>query len=231
MAPENLNVPPVQPVVVGVKLTVRLTLWPGANIRGRFTEGVVNSELPPVIPEIVTLDAPLFVTVTGRVLVSPTTTAPNGRFSGVQATCPTRAPALMGAIPRSKIATADVSKLTCKLTERIKSEWMMDWGSRMPSSLKGLGLREKMSAVHQAGGPPNTKPMADRTSCQLADRPMTQSARWERVLGGAVLTTLSWILAIVVWLVWGGRETNVRTWQGGPAVWPRRGNVPVQSVG
>jgi hypothetical protein len=61
--------PPVHPIAVGVKLTFRVTLCPACNTSGRLREDVVNSEFPTVIPEIVTLVAPVFVTVTGKVLV------------------------------------------------------------------------------------------------------------------------------------------------------------------
>ena len=48
---KNLIVPPVHPIAVGVKLTVRLTLCPAGKTSGRLKEDVVNSELPTVIPE------------------------------------------------------------------------------------------------------------------------------------------------------------------------------------
>lgn len=65
----NLIVPPVHPVVVGAKLTVRLTLWPADKTSGRLKEDVVNSELPTAIPETVALVFPVFVTVTSKVSV------------------------------------------------------------------------------------------------------------------------------------------------------------------
>jgi hypothetical protein len=66
---ENLIVPPVHPIAVGVKLTLRSTLCPASKSSGRLKEDVVNSELPTVIPETVTLVCPLFVTVTSKVSV------------------------------------------------------------------------------------------------------------------------------------------------------------------
>jgi hypothetical protein len=65
---ENLIVPPVHPIAVGVKLTLRLTLCPASKTSGRLKEDV-NLELPTVIPEIVALVCPLFVTVTNKVSV------------------------------------------------------------------------------------------------------------------------------------------------------------------
>lgn len=66
---KNLIVPPVHPVVVGAKLTLRSTLWPADKTTGRLKEDVVNSELPTVIPETVALVCPVFVTVTSKVSV------------------------------------------------------------------------------------------------------------------------------------------------------------------
>jgi hypothetical protein len=66
---KNLIVPPVHPVVVGAKLTLRLTLWPADKTSGRLKEDVVNSELPTAIPETVALAFPVFVTVTSKVSV------------------------------------------------------------------------------------------------------------------------------------------------------------------
>lgn len=66
---KNLIAPPVHPVAVGVKLTLRVTLCPAGNTSGRLTLDVLNAELPAAIPEIVTSVAPVFVRVTGKVLV------------------------------------------------------------------------------------------------------------------------------------------------------------------
>jgi hypothetical protein len=60
-------VPPVQPVAVGVKLTFRVALCPASKTSGRLREEVVNAEFSEVIPEIVTLVSPVFVTVTNKV--------------------------------------------------------------------------------------------------------------------------------------------------------------------
>ncbi len=66
---ENLIVPPVHPVAVGVKLTFRSTLCPASKTDGRLKEDVANSVLPTVILEMVTLVCPLLVRVTGKVSV------------------------------------------------------------------------------------------------------------------------------------------------------------------
>jgi hypothetical protein len=66
---ENLIALPVHPIAVGVKLTLRSTLCPASRTSGRLKEDVVNLELPTVIPEMVALVCPLFVTVTSKVSV------------------------------------------------------------------------------------------------------------------------------------------------------------------
>src|SRR5580704_12910729 len=66
---ENRIAPPVQPVTVGVKLTVRSALSPASKTSGRLKLDAVNSALLRVIPESVTLVAPLLVTLTSRLSV------------------------------------------------------------------------------------------------------------------------------------------------------------------
>jgi hypothetical protein len=66
---ENLIAPPIHPIAVGVKLTLRSTLCPASKTRGRLKEDVVNAELPTVTLEMVTLVCPLLVRVTGKVSV------------------------------------------------------------------------------------------------------------------------------------------------------------------
>jgi len=66
---ENLILPPLHPIAVGVKLTPRLTLCPAGKTSGRLKLDVVNSALPTAIPEIVALVCPVFVTVTSKVSV------------------------------------------------------------------------------------------------------------------------------------------------------------------
>jgi hypothetical protein len=80
---DTLTVPLVHPAAVGVKLTLRSTLCPADKTSGRCKEDVVNSELLTVISETVTLVCPVFVTVTSKVSVWPTTIAPNRRSDGV----------------------------------------------------------------------------------------------------------------------------------------------------
>jgi hypothetical protein len=64
---EKLIVEYVHPLDVGVKLTLRSTLCPADKTNGSVKLELVNSELLAATPETVTLVAPLFVTVTGKV--------------------------------------------------------------------------------------------------------------------------------------------------------------------
>jgi len=62
--------------------------------------------------------------------------------------CELAAAASTGAIPSSKIEMPIVRKWTV----RTEKDRMMDWGSRIASSLEALRLGEKISAVHQDRG-------------------------------------------------------------------------------
>jgi hypothetical protein len=61
---ENLIGPPVHPFLVGVKLTLRSTLFSLGKTSGSCRPDVVKSASPTSIPEIVTLVGAVFVTVT-----------------------------------------------------------------------------------------------------------------------------------------------------------------------
>ncbi len=65
----NLIVPPVQPRAAGVKVTLSSTLCPGAKVSGRLRDDGVNQELFALTAEIVALDSPVLVRVTGNVSV------------------------------------------------------------------------------------------------------------------------------------------------------------------
>jgi hypothetical protein len=66
---ENRIVPLSHPCLAGVKLILRLKLWPGARDMGRLNAEVVKSELVPFMEAIVMVAAPLFVRVTSKVSV------------------------------------------------------------------------------------------------------------------------------------------------------------------
>jgi len=129
----NLMVPPVQPCAVGVKLTFKSKLCPGDKTNGRLTLETVNSEPLTVSAVIVTVVCPLLVTVASWVSVCPTRTSPNFRPLGADASCGL-ATALTGKIARSEVTIPMVRRWTL-WTE---SGRRMDWGSRIPSSLKAF---------------------------------------------------------------------------------------------
>jgi hypothetical protein len=141
---KNLIVLPVHPIVLGAKVTLRSTLCPADKNSGRLKDDVVNSELPTAIPETVTLVCPVFVTVTSKVSLCPTTIPPNRRAEGVHPSCEVVALASTDTIPRSRIAMPIVRKWIV----RTKRDGMMNRGSRISHSLKALRLAEKIPVVH-----------------------------------------------------------------------------------
>jgi hypothetical protein len=64
-----LIVPPVDPIAVGLKLTLSSTLCPGANTSGRLNWDRVNAGLLVVIAVTVTLVCPVFVRAANKVSV------------------------------------------------------------------------------------------------------------------------------------------------------------------
>ncbi len=109
---ENLTVPPDHPVAAGVNLTLRSTLCPASKTSGRLNVDVAKSELLAVISESVTLVCPLFVKVTSKLSVWPTSMAPNRRLGGEHVSCGTVAPTLAGVMPSSRAAIPMVKKWT-----------------------------------------------------------------------------------------------------------------------
>jgi len=66
---KNLIEPFVQPIDVGVKLTLTSALCPASKTIGRLVEDMANSALLTEIAEIVALVCPLFVTGVCKVSV------------------------------------------------------------------------------------------------------------------------------------------------------------------
>jgi hypothetical protein len=128
---EKLIFPPVHPIAVGVKVTLKSKLCPAAKTSGRFKVDGVKLELLIANPDTVTLVCPLFLTVTSKVWVCPTTTAANRRIVGEHASWGI-ALALPGAKPTSAIDMPIVRRLTVR-KEKCRR---MDWGSLIPPSLK-----------------------------------------------------------------------------------------------
>src|SRR5580700_1398826 len=141
---EKLIFPPVHPITTGVKLTLRSKLCPTSRTSGRFKVDGVKLELLIANPETVTLVCPLFVRVTVKVWVCPTTISPKRRIVGEHDSWGV-ALALPGAIPTSAIAMPIVRKLIVR-TEKCRR---MDWGSLIPPSLKSSQREDQMPAVQQ----------------------------------------------------------------------------------
>ena len=141
---EKASFPPVHPIAVGVKLTLRSKLCPEAKTSGRLKVDGVNAELLIANPETVTLVASLFVTVTIKVSLCPITTAAKRRIVGEHESRGA-ALALPGAIPTSAITMPIVRKLNGR-TEKYRR---MDWGSLITASLRSSRREGQIPEVQQ----------------------------------------------------------------------------------
>ena len=70
------------PAIVGEKITERFTLAPGAKSYGKFNPLTAYPVPLTVAPEMVSVDAPVFETVTGFVWLLPTGTLPRFMLEG-----------------------------------------------------------------------------------------------------------------------------------------------------
>jgi len=68
---------------VGAKVTLRLALWPGFKVIGRFMPLALNPEPLAPAAEIVTLAPPEFVMVSAKVWELPTWTLPKPSAAGL----------------------------------------------------------------------------------------------------------------------------------------------------
>ena len=68
---------------VGAKVTLRLALWPGFKVIGRFMPLALNPEPLAPAAEIVTLVPPELVRVSASVVVVPVVTFPKLRLAGL----------------------------------------------------------------------------------------------------------------------------------------------------
>jgi hypothetical protein len=75
------------PVVRGLKLTVKGTLWPAGMVTGRDRPPTLKTELFVLAPVTVTL-APLAVRLPDAVPLVSTTTLPRASVAGLTASCP-----------------------------------------------------------------------------------------------------------------------------------------------
>ena len=68
---------------VGAKVTLRLALWPGFKVIGKFMPLALNPEPVALAAEIVTLAPPELVRVSASVVVLPVVTFPKLRLAGL----------------------------------------------------------------------------------------------------------------------------------------------------
>lgn len=66
------RVPLVPVALVGAKITVKVTLWPAANVVGRFNPLIVKTPLLRLADEMVTDDPPVLLTVSDKLALLPT---------------------------------------------------------------------------------------------------------------------------------------------------------------
>jgi hypothetical protein len=78
----NKSVPFVVPVVVGEKITERFALAPGAKSYGKVNPLTVYPVPLTLAPEMVSIEPPVFETVTGLVWLLPTGTLPRFMLEG-----------------------------------------------------------------------------------------------------------------------------------------------------
>ena len=86
----NVSVAEAAPVVTGLKVTVKETLWPAGMVTGNDSPPTVNTELLVLAPVTVTL-APLAVSNPDELPLLPTSTLPRSMLVGLTASCPTAA--------------------------------------------------------------------------------------------------------------------------------------------
>jgi len=95
LVPFELTVtfPLALPAAVGVKVTLKFALCPAPKVTG--VESPLNAKPAPLAAtrEIVTLDPPVFVTVSDRTWLLPTCTVPNSRLVGLAPSAPGVTPA------------------------------------------------------------------------------------------------------------------------------------------
>jgi hypothetical protein len=102
------SVAEVDPLACGVKVTVKVRLWPAVRVRGRVNPLILNSEVLALADEIVTLD-PEALTVAVELLLDPTVTLPKLKLDGLSESCPGEVPVPDKAIVRLDTAALEVS--------------------------------------------------------------------------------------------------------------------------
>ena len=77
------TLPLTRPEAVGANVTLKLVFCPAAIVTGRESPLILNCGCGVVIWETVTLDEPVFVRITGRVLRLPSTTSRKSVLAGL----------------------------------------------------------------------------------------------------------------------------------------------------
>lgn len=90
---------PSHPIVVGVKATLKVTLFPAPRLMGRLRPLTTNCARPEFTAESVTLVEPVLVRVTGKVSLCPIMMLANRSIVGVHVSCWGAADAATGSIP------------------------------------------------------------------------------------------------------------------------------------
>jgi len=86
----NVSVALAVPVVVGLNVTVKETLWPAGMVTGSDSPPTLNTELLVLAPVTITV-APLAVSSPDELPLLPTSTLPRFNVVGLTASCPTAA--------------------------------------------------------------------------------------------------------------------------------------------
>jgi hypothetical protein len=81
-------VPLTEPAAEGAKVVVKVTLWPGFKLVGRVSPVIVKLALLTLACEIVTVDPPVFVSVSGKEALLPACTLPKPRLAGFADSAP-----------------------------------------------------------------------------------------------------------------------------------------------
>lgn len=102
------RLPLTAPVAAGVKLAVKVTLWPDVRVAGKVSPVLEKPEPVTFACEIVTVVPPVLVSVSDRLALPPTCTLPNERLAGLGESVPGVTPVPVSAIFSVGLAPLDV---------------------------------------------------------------------------------------------------------------------------
>jgi hypothetical protein len=103
-----MMLPLTAPVDVGVNVALKVALWPAASVTGAVIPLIVKPVPLIATWEMVTLDPPVFVTVSGSELLFPTSTPPKLRMVGLDANAPGATPVPLTGMVRVGLEAFDV---------------------------------------------------------------------------------------------------------------------------